>query len=113
MNPRKSSTSSANPSARPRYLGIEVTGVPTLSARWLEQVLANRLAEGIGQRPRIRVIRHEGPKAIVEVDHRLAPAARDAWNCTIHGVAPGTLLIRTVRTWGTLLKGKVWIRSRG
>ncbi|MCI4344047.1 MAG: hypothetical protein L3J87_00270 [Thermoplasmata archaeon] len=52
----------------------------------------------------------EGRRALVEVDHRTAPLARAAWNVPISGPAGAPVGIVTVRTWGTLVKGKAWLR---
>ncbi|MCI4317274.1 MAG: hypothetical protein L3J96_01930, partial [Thermoplasmata archaeon] len=57
---------------------------------------------------RMRVIRAEGKRAIVEVPHLLAGKARAAWTgkwTTVQGVA---LQASTIRTFGTLRKGKEW-----
>ena len=114
MNPRKSSTSSANSfPPRPRYLGIEVAGDPSFSSKVLERRLAAAL-ERLGPGPRVRVIRWEPPRALVEIDHGWAARARTAWNASLGGPADGgaPVAIATRRTWGTLRKGKAWLRSR-
>jgi RNase P/RNase MRP subunit POP5 len=112
VSPRKSSTSSGNPTPRPRYLAVEVAGDQPLSPRWLESVLFDRLGENGPRSGRMRVIRVEGHKALVEVPHRVAPTARAAWNgnwTTARGERVGAT---THRTFGTLVKGKAWIRAR-
>jgi hypothetical protein len=106
-SPRKSSTSSGNRFDRPRYLLVEVAGVPTLSPRSLESILGGRAAAA---RPpfRFKVIRTEGIHGLVAVAHTDVPSARVAWN------APGPVAVRTLRSYGTLRKGKAWIgRRRG
>ena len=111
MSPRKSSTSSANRSPRPRYLAIEVAGEPPFAARSLEHELRRRL-EGAGRSsPALKIIRLEGRRAIIRVDHLDVSAARVAWNGPNAARTPGGLSLRTLRTYGTLRKGKAWIRS--
>ncbi len=107
MSPRKSSTSSGKrPARRPRYLGIEVAGepFPSLSPPSFEALLREALVRRTGTAPRFRVIRSDGARGIAEVDHRDAPAARDAWNSSV-----GSLDLRTHRTWGTLVGAKTWL----
>jgi len=106
VSPRKSSTSSDRPSSRPRYLGIEVAGVQPLPIPALERELARRL-----DRPgiEVRVIRLEGRRALVRIPHTSVAAARAGWNAP----APaGALVLRTLRSYGTLRKGKAWLRDR-
>lgn len=113
MSPRKSSTSSGNPpSPRPRYLGIEVAGDLSLAPRWVERELA-RLLEEDGRRPgvRVRLVRWEGRRGIAEVAHTVARAARSRWNARLTGPAGEAVELATVRTWGTLRKGKEWLRT--
>lgn len=106
-SPRKSSTSSGRaPRRRARYLGVEVAGepLPSLSpARW-ESWLRGGLADPTSVP--FRLVRFEGPRAIVEVGRRDVAAARAAWNGP-RAVGPG-LRLRTQRTWGTLLGAKAW-----
>ncbi len=110
MSPRKSSTSSAEPTYRARYLGVEVAGVPFVPRPWLERTLTQALPDPAGRRPRI--VRLERSRALVEVGHAWARAARTAWNATVPGPAGGgPVTIATRRTWGTLRKGKLWLRS--
>jgi hypothetical protein len=111
VSPRKSSTSSGNPTHRSRYLGIEVAGAPFVSPRWLERALGERLAERNPVLGRVRLIRLEGRRALVEVDHRVARTARDVWNAPMPGPTGAPVGISTARTWGTLLKGKAWLRG--
>lgn len=106
MSPRKSSTSSGNRFDRPRYLLVEVSGTGTLSPSLLERLLAARVPE---PHFRFRVIRVDGPFGLVAVEHTDAPAARTAWN---GAVAPGLPSIRTLRSYGTLRKGKIWVAAR-
>jgi hypothetical protein len=110
VSPRKSSTSSGRRSAapRPRYLGLEVAGehLPAPSPRWWETTL--RARAGLGPSPfRFRLIRVEGPRAVVEVDQRTLAVARTVWPGTLE---PGTELV-SVRTWGTLVGAKAWLRD--
>lgn len=112
MSPRKSSTSSAKPlSPRPRYLGIEVAGDPSLPRRWIEQELARLLAAAAadGLAHPVRIIRWEGPRGIVEVEHRDVAAARRGWNRDGPGPGRDAVRWRTVRAWGTLRGGKRWL----
>jgi RNase P/RNase MRP subunit POP5 len=111
VSPRKSSTSSGKPSRlRPRYLGIEVAGehLPPLSPRAWEGLLSERLASAGVPVRRFRLIRSEGRRAVVEVDHLAASRARAAWGLPRTGPNPITLVPR--RTWGTLLGAKAWLR---
>lgn len=58
----------------------------------------------------VRVVRFEGERALVEIPHTLVSVARGAWNgswTSIHGTP---LVFRTYATWGTLVKGKTWLR---
>ncbi|HYB79211.1 MAG TPA: hypothetical protein VEG66_05570 [Thermoplasmata archaeon] len=116
MSPRKSSTSSGkatpSPARRPRYLGLEVAGelLPVLSPRAWENLLADRLVAAGEPSPRFRLIRAEGRRAIVEVDHLTAARARTAWSGPIR--APGAPTLIPYRTWGTLVGAKAWMRGR-
>jgi hypothetical protein len=107
-SPRKSSTSSGNRFERPRYLLVEVAGVPTLSPRALESMLSGRL-HASGTPIPFRVIRTEGACGLVAVAHVDVPAARTAWNPS--GGRPEAS-IRTLRSYGTLRKGKEWMVRR-
>ncbi|MGI0131530.1 MAG: hypothetical protein ACREDK_00300 [Thermoplasmata archaeon] len=111
MSPRKSSTSSGRPVAlRPRYLAIEVAGDQPLSPRYLEGALVARL--GLLDVPgRVRLIRAEGNRALVEVPHRAVAAARIAWTGAWTTDRGAPLATVTRRTYGTLVKGKVWLRG--
>jgi hypothetical protein len=57
------------------------------------------------------VIRLEGRRALVEVAHRWVPTAREAWNGSLETPGGAVLSVRTHRTYGTLLKGKRWLRA--
>ena len=109
---RKTSTTSDRPGKRSgptRYLGLEVAGEPVPSVspgRWLAWLSEGLASAGAGGAP-LRVIRSEGARAIVRVRGRDAPAARRAWNGT--PLAGGTVVLRTVRTWGTLVGAKAWL----
>jgi RNase P/RNase MRP subunit POP5 len=114
VSPRKSSTSSAEPVSRPRYLGVEVVGEPFVPRPWLEETLRRTLSiasppPGAGVR-RPRIIRLERSKALVEVGHRWASEARAAWNGPVTGPSGRPVALATRRTWGTLKDGKLWLR---
>jgi hypothetical protein len=83
--------------------------VPHLSARELEGVLS-ALRPGPTDRYPFRIIRTEGPYALVAVPHTTLAEVRAAWN------APASqhqrFGLRTIRTYGTLRKGKLWIAHR-
>ncbi len=54
---------------------------------------------------------------MVEISHEDLPAARASWNGPLSllppvGPAPGTLSLRTARTWGTLKDAKLWLVAR-
>jgi len=104
-SPRKSSTSSGNRFDRPRYLLVEVVGAPTLSPRGLEALLHHHLVTA-GTPFRFRVVRTEGTHGLVAVAHVDVAAARLAWNRPSEG---GRAAVRTLRSYGTLRKGKAWI----
>jgi RNase P/RNase MRP subunit POP5 len=110
-SPRKSSTSSGRP-ARPRarYLGIEVAAepVPPASPAAWEAALRSALTVTGLAEVHVRVVRAEGRRAIVAVDHRWAPRARATWAAT---PAPGAPRFVPVRTWGTLVGAKAWLRN--
>jgi hypothetical protein len=110
-SPRKSSTSSANEGSptRPRYLGIEAAGelLPPSPTAW-ESMLRRRLEAAGVTGARLRVIRSDGARAIVEVDHRIAVRARGAWSGEPSG---GDRRLASTRTWGTLRGAKAWWRS--
>jgi hypothetical protein len=111
VSPKRSSTSSGNSLSRPRYLGIEVAGDTSFSPRTLERWLSDRLTTG-GPPPKLKVVRVEGHRALVDVPHTWAIRARTEWSgrwTTTEGV---TVEVRTYRTWGTLVGGKRWIRRR-
>jgi hypothetical protein len=113
VSPRKSSTSSANQLFRPRYLGLEVAGPSRFlpSARWWEETLRARLAAAVGGSVQLRVIRIEARRAIVEIDHRVTPAARGAWNGAVTSPAGEPWQLTTQQTWGTLVGAKAWLRQ--
>lgn len=111
MSPKRSSTSSGNPLPRPRYLGVEVAGDRLFSPRVLEHWLSDRLA-GEGPPPKLRVVRVDGRKALVDVPHTWARRARADWSGR-WTASDGTVLeMRTYRTWGTLVGGKRWLKRR-
>ncbi len=112
-SPRKSSTSSGRAAERPRprYLGLEVAGDQPLlpSPRAWEAILSARWARGArGPASGFRIVRSDGRRAIVEVEHRAASWARAAWNGPDPAGAGPTIATR--RTWGTLVDAKVWMR---
>ena len=114
MSPRKSSTSSARPHLRPRYLGIEVAGEPLVPRGWLEGALGRALQvpREAQPAPRVRIVRAEGRWAIAEVEHTWVAEARRAWNGTIGEPGGRRAVVGTHRTWGTLKDAKVWLRAR-
>ena len=112
MSPRKSSTSSGRPpTRRPRYLGIEAAGehLPPLPPVWWERSLRSCL-ERAGLGVAFRLLRSEGRRALVEVDHRAAVPVRAAWT-TSWSTPESTVEIATRRTWGTVRGGKEWLRA--
>ena len=115
MSPRKSSTSSGRPrTLRPRYLGVEVAGEhlpPGFPARWWEERLGAMLASAGGPEGPVRVLRVQGPRAIVAIDQFRTAAARRAWNGPAPD-GPGWHFV-TRRTWGTLVGAKTWIARPG
>jgi len=98
---------------RPRYLGIEVAGQPVprlLPAAWLD--LLNHRWRAQNDTPlKLKVIRSEGTRAIVAIDQRTAPRARLAWNATWQAGEGRTFRVATVRSWGTLVDAKAWLRG--
>jgi hypothetical protein len=112
VSPRKSSTSSGRaPFERPRYLGLEVEGepLPRPSPPLWEGWLRAALDRGGCSDVRFRVVRVEQGRAIVAVAHVDSARARRAWNPVAPaGSAP---LLRTRRTWGTLVDAKRWARG--
>jgi len=107
VSPRKSSTSSARSSdPRPRYLGLEVAGehLPALSPRWWEGALRRR-SEAAPSGVPFRLVRSDGPRAVVEVEHLQVAIARALWS----GPLDGQLTLSTVQTWGTLVGAKAWL----
>jgi RNase P/RNase MRP subunit POP5 len=114
VSPRKSSTSSAEPVERPRYLGLEVAGVAFVPRPWLERALRDALPPALEDHRyrRPRIVRLERSRAVVEVGHRWAAVARKAWNGPMTGPQGSPVEVSTRRTWGTLRGAKVWLRSR-
>jgi hypothetical protein len=47
----------------------------------------------------------------VEVDHRVVPAARQAWNITLVAPSGRAVQLSTRRSWGTLRGAKAWLRA--
>jgi len=112
VSPRKSSTSSGKDrSHRPRYLGVEVAGehLPPSSPRHWEAILASRLRADPAPTPAFRIVRTDGRRAIVELDHRAVGRARAAWNGPARDASEA--VIATRRTWGTLVGAKAWLRG--
>jgi RNase P/RNase MRP subunit POP5 len=112
VSPRKSSTSSGKrpPRARPRYLGLEVAGEPFPPAtRWWETTLRD-LLDRSAVTGRFRLVRTDGYRAIVEVDHRLSATLRVAWTTELEERGH-RLRLGTRRTWGTLRGAKAWLRG--
>ncbi len=112
-SPRKSSTSSgkANPS-RPRYLGIEVAGASNLriSPPWWQSILSSYQSPDPAPPP-FRIVRFHHDRAIVEVGNLAVVSARAAWNASIKGPDGQSYSLRTVRSWGTLVGAKAWLKQ--
>jgi hypothetical protein len=114
VSPRKSSTSSVRPEPRPassRYLGLEVAGEPVPpnpSSRWASWLAEGLAAAGAASLP-IRLVRSEGGRAVVRVPAHDALTARRALDGA--SVARGSVVLRTVRTWGTLVGAKAWLAA--
>ncbi len=81
--------------------------LPPRSPSQFESVLREALARRRPGPPRVRLVRAQGARAIVEVEHSDAASARDAWNGPL-----GPIELRTVRTWGTLVGAKAWLAGR-
>ncbi len=98
---------------RPRYLGIEVAGkpVPRLAPAAWHDLLNHRWKAQTEAPMRFRIIRSEGPRAIVQVDQRTASIARVAWNATLDTDDGRSFRVSTVRSWGTLVRAKTWFRE--
>ncbi|HXQ93662.1 MAG TPA: hypothetical protein VN864_00615 [Thermoplasmata archaeon] len=90
-----------------------MAGDPFPPTPWWEGALADRLRLFVppGAPARIRWIRREGARAIVEVDHRVVPAARQAWNVGLVTPVGRPVQMMTVRSWGTLRLAKAWLRG--
>ncbi|HEV2231646.1 MAG TPA: hypothetical protein VGS18_05625 [Thermoplasmata archaeon] len=88
-----------------------MAGVPALSSRWVERELARLIgAAGPGAPKRVRLIRWEQRRGIAEVAHRDVASARAGWNTELAGPTGETVRFATRRSWGTLRKGKSWLR---
>lgn len=111
MSPRKSSTSSGKPPVvRPRYLALEVTGGQPLPPRLLESLLLERLGP-TGTPGRVRLIRAEGNRALIEVPHLAVGLARLRWTGSWTTARGAPVTAATRRTFGTLVKGKQWLHA--
>jgi RNase P/RNase MRP subunit POP5 len=90
-----------------------VAGDLSVPPRWVERELHRLLVgeESPGGPPLFRLVRWEGARGLVEVEHRLASRAREAWNATVTAPDGSVVTVATRRTWGTLRKGKVWLRG--
>ena len=110
-SPRKSSTSSARPRRpRARYLGIEVAGEPIPTpAAWTDRLHRALAAAGTPQLG-FRLIRSGDHRAVARVDRSDAAAARCAWDSP-RGDVEARDRLRTVRTWGTLVRAKAWLAA--
>ncbi|HYK92821.1 MAG TPA: hypothetical protein VEY07_02110 [Thermoplasmata archaeon] len=82
-----------------------------MSPKWIERELSRLLFPSTPPST-LRIIRWEGRRGLVEVGHRDVGPARAAWNGEIRDPAGRTVSVTTKRTWGTLRKGKLWLRSR-
>jgi len=84
--------------------------LPTLSPRDWEVAVRRRLERaGLGSTG-FRLIRSEGRYAVVEIEHRQLPAVRSAWASSLSPEEGAPMV--TVRTWGTLVGAKAWLRWR-
>ncbi|MCI4368061.1 MAG: hypothetical protein L3K09_00645 [Thermoplasmata archaeon] len=88
-----------------------MAGVPLPTARRLEELLGELFIEAGEPRPKLRIIRGQGRRLLVEVDQFVASRARLIWNASVKGPRDGTMRLSTSRTWGTLRKGKLWLRT--
>jgi hypothetical protein len=113
VSPRKSSTSSGSDNSflRPRYLSVEVAGDLPYAGRLIERELLRRLEVAGVHRPTVRMIRWEGTRGLVRVPHTDARRARQVWNGTSRSPDGSVLTLKTGRSYGTLRKGKAWIRA--
>lgn len=111
MSLKRSSTSYGNSLLRPRYLGVEVAGDPSFSPKRLLQWLGDRLSDS-GSPPTLRIVRVEGRRAVVSLPHTWVRAARAQWNGRWTAADGTPVEVQTVRTWGTLVGAKQWLRRR-
>ena len=90
-----------------------VGGEPLLP-RLLEAALRATLAEVPERAVPVRLVRWTRSRAIVEIPHMAVSRARERWNAGPENelAAGGTPVprFRTVRTWGTLVQAKAWLR---
>jgi hypothetical protein len=89
-----------------------VAGTPFPSPRALESALRQALARSTppGAPVKMRLIRAEDRRAIAEVPHTTLPLARKVWNGSIPLPSGAPVSVTTRRTYGTLRKGKEWLR---
>ncbi|HEV2519836.1 MAG TPA: hypothetical protein VGX00_04350 [Thermoplasmata archaeon] len=91
-----------------------MVGEPAVPRPWLEETLRRALPPDVpgGSRGgrRVRLIRLERSRALVEVGHRWAEEARRVWNGPVTGPSGRPVALATHRTWGTLRGGKIWLR---
>ncbi|HTP56237.1 MAG TPA: hypothetical protein VML53_06220, partial [Thermoplasmata archaeon] len=80
---------------------------PRTPAEW-DALLRERLGRAGSAAPVFRIVRAERARAIVEVDHRSARDVRAAFDSAPRADAPH---LRSVRTWGTLVGAKAWLRD--
>jgi hypothetical protein len=78
----------------------------------LEAALRHALVrvDPIGASVKMRLVRAEARQAIAEVPHTALPLARRAWNGSLTLPSGATVAVVTLRTYGTLRKGKEWLR---
>ena len=88
-----------------------MAGDSPFSPRQLERWLSDRLATD-GPAPKLRVVRIDGRRALVDVPHTWAVRARTQWTARWTAQDGAVLEVRTYRTWGTLVGGKRWLRRR-
>jgi hypothetical protein len=78
--------------------------LPPLSPRAWEALLRSTAGPDLP----FRLVRSETHRAVVEVDHAVSDHARSAWNAPLER---STGQLSTVRTWGTLIGAKRWLRG--
>jgi RNase P/RNase MRP subunit POP5 len=86
-----------------------VAGDQPIPPSQFELELRRRLTDAFGPDPLFKVVRFDGSRGLVRLGHRNVPAARQAWNRPLDPTGRA-VPIRTLRSYGTLRKGKLWMR---